>query len=166
MSITVEKERTGGFGSADDDKFSGNWRRDGPLPDTGRPERDGSNRRRFDGSSDPSVADNTGDWRSHKAPPRFPQESSTEHGPRRRGSGFSTPEQSQSAADLEETWTIGSRFKPSGQDSQPGSRFSSTRSRGDMGPPPLPDEGDWRKARPGRTSTSRASFQSSLLTYI
>ncbi|KAH8117726.1 hypothetical protein DFH11DRAFT_1723761 [Phellopilus nigrolimitatus] len=162
----AEPQRSGGFGSGDDDKFSGNWRRDGPLPDLTPQGRDGGSRRRFEGVSEPprdSASDNISDWRSSRPPSRFQPESEPV---RRRGSGFSTPSHDGEAspADTEEKWTIGGRFKPSastggGTDSQSGSRFGSLRGRGDMGPPQttVGEENNWRGGRPGRTSTSPTS---------
>jgi len=170
------KERSGfgGSGGFDDDKFASNWRRDGPLPDLPN-SREGS-RRRFDGppSRDPppsTLADNASDWRSSRAPPRAspaatPLESD-QGGPsfKRRGSGFRSQEGAASgAADAEETWTIGSKFKAStpAEGSAPGSRFGSVRGRGDMGPPKEtsspPEESDWRRPRAiSRNSTSPTS---------
>ncbi|THH10308.1 hypothetical protein EW145_g1409 [Phellinidium pouzarii] len=159
-----QKERSG-FGSGDDDKFAGNWRRDGPLPDLGSQGRDGGSRRRYEGNStEPSrdsMSDGNTDWRSNRVPPRFPIEAEVPL-VRRRGSGFSTPshEGEASPADAEEKWSIGSKFKPTtgvatGTDSQPGSRFGSMRAKGDMGPPQTPtDDSDWRKGRPARNSAS------------
>ncbi|KAH8093701.1 hypothetical protein BXZ70DRAFT_948768 [Cristinia sonorae] len=172
------KERSGfgGSGGGDDDKFASNWRRDGPLPDLNS-SRDGS-RRRFDGppSRDPppsTLADNASDWRSSRPPPRAPPSAPTEDvgGPsfKRRGSGFKSPEgppPPSGPADSEETWTIGSKFKPSApaEGGSPGSRFGSLRGRGDMGPPKEtpspPDESpsDWRRPRAiSRNSTSPTS---------
>ena len=155
-----ERERPG-FGSREEDsKFDNPWRRDGPLPDS----RD-SSRRRFDGPREdrlPSVAEGVNDWRSNK--PRAPLEA---EGPspagslRRKGAGFSA--ESAGIADSLDTWTMGSRFKPSAEEEKNG-KFGggSTRGRGDMGPPrdiPLSDEGDWRSSRRppiGRNSSSRA----------
>ena len=168
--IYLAKERTGGPGGfQDDDKFSGNWRRDGPLPSTdGGP----SGRRKYDGLSSgmgqdgpASASETVNDWRSAPRPSRAPSEA--EHGPRRKGSGFSTPDGQASPADMEDTWVIGAKFKPSHghSDSASGGRFGSLRNKGDMGPPPsnvpsVAEEGDWRSsARPrtsgGRSSTSR-----------
>lgn len=151
-----ERERGRGFGQSDDDKFAGPWRRDGPLPDLGR---DSGNRRRYDGlpsENREAVSDTNADWRSNRPPPRFPIE--TDAPPvRRRGSGFSTPthEGEASPADAEEKWTIGGKFRPSpSSDNQPGGRFGSVRGRGDMGPPPpVVDEGPWRR-KPAAGSTS------------
>ncbi|KAI0782266.1 hypothetical protein C8Q75DRAFT_504507 [Abortiporus biennis] len=165
------KERSGfGGGFDDDSKFAGNWRRDGPLPDVPS-SRDGS-RRRFEGGAGgpreppaPSLSDNASDWRSHRAPARLsPASSGTDidQGPsfKRRGSGFRSQEGGPvGAADSEETWTIGAKFKPStpSESGSPGSRFGSIRGRSDMGPPKdvisPSDEGGWRR-QPTRDSTS------------
>ncbi|THH29483.1 hypothetical protein EUX98_g4722 [Antrodiella citrinella] len=169
------KERSGfgGSGGFDDDKFASNWRRDGPLPDAPN-SRDGS-RKRFDGppSREPppsTLADNASDWRSSRAPPRpsaAPPLESDQGDPsfKRRGSGFRSQEGAPSgAADAEESWTIGSKFKPSApaEGGSPGSRFGSLRGRGDMGPPKepsvTPDESDWRRpSAVSRNSTSPTS---------
>lgn len=159
--VLLAKERPGG-GAFDDDKFSGNWRRDGPLPDLPGREggRDGS-RRKFDGigSSEAgreSASENNTDWRSNR-PTRFAAEPEVPPN-KRRGSGFSTPtpEGEVSPADTEEKWVIGGKFKPQENDSRPGSRFGSMRGKSEMGPPSaLPDDGDWRRPRPARTNTSR-----------
>ncbi|KAI0350048.1 hypothetical protein OH77DRAFT_1147064 [Trametes cingulata] len=159
------KERSGfGGGGAfeDDPKFAGNWRREGPLPDL--PSRDGS-RRRFDGPREtreppaPSLSDNASDWRSSRAAVRAPP---PENEFRRRGPGSREPPPV-GPADSEETWHIGSKFKPSApaEGERPGSRFGSLRSRGEMGPPrdaapsTVADEGDWRRPRTlSRNSTS------------
>lgn len=165
LFVHSEKERSGAFGGSDDDKFAGNWRREGPLPDLNPQGRDSSgSRRRFDGiSPEPgreSLSDTNSDWRSNR-PARFNAEPEP---PRRKGSGFSTPthEGEMSPADTEKKWTIGGKFKPSfspDTESQSGSRFGSVRGRGEMGPPPPPssvaDESDWRKPRPARNNSSR-----------
>ncbi|EAU85647.1 hypothetical protein CC1G_10919 [Coprinopsis cinerea okayama7 len=140
------KERSGfgGHGHEDDSKFDSPWRRDGPLPDL-----PGQGRRRFDPQSAeraPSITDTVSDWRSSR--PRATEPDTG--GFRRKGSGNFG---SESAADKEETWSIGSRFKPStGPSEDGGSRFGSMRSRGDFQPRESPaDEGDWRSAaRPPR----------------
>ena len=156
------KERTGAHGHADDEKFAGSWRREGPLPDLGRRERETSTRRRYEGlgsENKDTVPDNNENWRSHRAPPRFPVE--PEAPPiRRRGSGFSTPTQEGEAspADAEEKWAIGAKFKASHPpDERSGGRFGSMRGRGDMGPPPsVADEtSSWRKPRGAGGSPSR-----------
>ncbi|KAK0469949.1 putative citrate synthase [Desarmillaria tabescens] len=150
VSVAEPPKERSGFGGGDDGKFDNPWRRDGPLPDL--PSRD-SSRRRFDGprSDDrlPSVSEGPSDWRSNM--PSRPAHTQDD-GPtrRRKDPGF---EGSSGAADREDSWTIGSKFKPS-EDS--GSRFGS-RGRGDMGPPrePAGDDFDWRKSRSlGRSSTS------------
>ncbi|KAF8274833.1 hypothetical protein EI94DRAFT_1768639 [Lactarius quietus] len=150
------KERLGG-GSFEDPKFSGEWRRQGPLPD-----RD-SSRRRYDGppadrsaAAPISVSETSSDWRSNR-PVRPPPPLEPEGASRRKNSNFATD----SAADKEETWTIGGKFKPS-EDEGTGRKFGSFR-RGDMpppsGPPDSPADNDWRSGpRAGissRSSTSR-----------
>ena len=169
-----EKERAGGFGGSggDDDKFSGDWRRGGPLPEQQRSEgRDGP-RRRMEPHAEQreSASDQISDWRSAtRGPPRFPSDHEPAAPVRRRGSGISSSDpHAPSPADTEETWTIGSKFKQTsspGGENQPGSRFGSMRGRGDMGPPPAPtvsEESDWRKLRGGRNSTSRTLVLSSV----
>ncbi|PCH42616.1 hypothetical protein WOLCODRAFT_137991 [Wolfiporia cocos MD-104 SS10] len=151
------KERSGfGGGGFDDEKFASPWRREGPLPDL--PSRDGS-RRRFDGppSRDPpptSISETASDWRSStRAPVRPPPESEL----RRRSFRESAPE-THSAADTEESWSRGSKFRPAAPPAEgPGNKFG--KPRGDMGPPrdapSPPDEGDWRRPRAiSRNSTS------------
>ncbi|KAL5485734.1 TIF3 [Sanghuangporus weigelae] len=151
------KERPGFHGHAEDDKFAGSWRRDGPLPDLDR--RETSTRRRYEGlgsENRDSAPDNSNNWRSSRPPPRIPND--LEAPPvRRRGSGFSTPTHEGEAgpADTEEKWAIGSRFKPSQHsEERSGGRFGSMRGRGDMGPPPsAADEvSSWRK--PGLAGSS------------
>jgi len=151
--LVIAKERSGfgggGYGG-DDAKFAGNWRREGPLPDA--PGRDSSRRR--DGPvgerapTGPSVSDNASDWRSsrQRLPPPEPEPQ------RRKGPGLFSPD-GQSAADKEENWTIGAKFKPStngASDEGSGPKFAR---RGDMGPPAA--DSDWRSGP--RTSLSRQS---------
>lgn len=148
ISLFSAKER-GGFSSGfeDDSKFDNPWRRDGPLPDIAT-SRD-TTRRRFDGPSTdrtlPSVSEGPNDWRASTRPAR-PVDP---EGPsfKRKGAGFVTPEQA-GAADKEEVWTIGSRFKPhSGPSDDTTGKFGSVRGKSDMGPPKdIVDEGDWRNA--------------------
>jgi len=150
------KERAGFSGGApeDDSKFSGNWRRDGPLPSFGDSRE--PSRRRFEGQPGerqpppPSVSDDVSDWRSSRplskgAEPEAPPA-------HRRGSGFSNLEGQAGAADKEEHWTMGSRFKPSAPEESTQGKFGSVpRGRFDS----APDEGDWRARRaPGGTSPS------------
>jgi len=170
------KERSGfgGTGGFDDDaKFAGPWRRDGPLSDLPS-SRDGD-RRRYDGPSagrepreaaPPSLSETASDWRSSRAPVRpstaASLDSDTNAPPFKRRSTFREggPPGQASAADNEESWTRGAKFKPSAPTEEgPGSRFGSVRSRGDMGPPQdgptPPDESDWRRPRAiSRNSTS------------
>ncbi|KZT02895.1 uncharacterized protein LAESUDRAFT_729671 [Laetiporus sulphureus 93-53] len=155
----------GGHGGFDDEKFAGNWRREGPLPPDLSSSREGPHRR-YEGPSgrEPpptSVSDTASDWRSSS---RGPVRSSTassfeseagEQGFRRRSNFREGPVTS---ADTEEKWTIGGKFKPSVSEG-PGSRFGSMRGRGDMGPPRdvpnPPEESDWRRPRAiSRNSTS------------
>ncbi|TDL25479.1 hypothetical protein BD410DRAFT_784469 [Rickenella mellea] len=154
-----QKERAGGFGSNDDDKFASNWRRDGPLPDRNDGRDGGRPGRRFEGGAPsdaaPSASETVNDWRSSRGPPKFPTEAEPPAN-RRRGSGFSTPEGQASAADQEETWTIGAKFKPSaGGEAERGGRFGSMGRKGDMGPPPpaLGEDSDWRSSSRPRPST-------------
>lgn len=156
------KERSGGLGGFEDDsKFSGPWRRDGPLPDL-RDSRD-SSRRRFEGERQPppsSLSDNNSDWRSTSRPLQPPRTSSGDSDGRpQRRSGFGGGD-STSGADGD-NWTIGSRFKPS-EDTPPPSGGGSKLSGGfGTRPPAPPDEGDWRKSRPissrGSTSPSQST---------
>ena len=130
----------------DSSKFEGPWRRDGPLPDI--PERE-SSRRRFDGvpSLDRTAAsDQSSDWRSNRV--RAPEPEAPPF--KRKGPGFPISHSGQ--ADKEETWSIGSKFKPS-DDSRTGN--PRTRETG-------VDEPDWRSsARPksvGRHDGSRTYY--------
>lgn len=159
-----ERERSNFSHREDDSKFDTPWRRDGPLPDLSN-SRD-SSRRRFDGPREerlPTVSESASDWRSNK--PRAPVPESDE-GPspagsmRRKGTGFST--ESAGQADSADTWTMGSKFRPSTEDerNEKDGKFGSLRGRSDMGPPrdPPSDEGDWRggnrKSAFGRNSSS------------
>lgn len=161
---TCYKAKNSGFGPSSEDnaKFDSPWRRDGPLPDLPN-SRDGP-RRRFDGppgdrSERPvAVSDGVDQWRSSR-PLRTTAESEAPSF-KRKGSGFNTPDAG--AADKDENWSIGSKFKAAG----PEEGMGKPRPRGDMGPPKeLPsDEGDWRSARPAkplggpRASISRMCF--------
>jgi translation initiation factor 4B len=160
------KERAG-FGGSEDPKFSGEWRRQGPLPDLDS--RD-SSRRRNDGppSDRPSgVSETSRDWRSNRPsrPPLAPESEA----PRRKNSAFVGSEGG-GAADREETWTIGGKFKPS-EDDGPGRKFGSNRGRGDMGPPSSippesPADNDWRSGpRAGLSSHSSTSRKSIILPF-
>ncbi|KAI0049004.1 RNA-binding domain-containing protein [Auriscalpium vulgare] len=171
VSVAEPPKERGGFGGgfgADDSKFDGEWRRQGPLPDL--PERD-SSRRRFDGPPaggdrgerpPANASDSISDWRSSK--PRAPPPEAEP--PRRKGTGFFASDNA-GAADREDSWTKGSKFKPStDEDGASGRKFGGGfRARGDMGPPPESghdNEGDWRSApRPGFASRSSTSPNSS-----
>jgi len=166
MNISA-KERAG-FGGLEDPKFAGEWRRQGPLPDLGS--RDSSNRR-YDGppgdrqSAPTSVSDTSGDWRSSRpSRPAPPPES--EGAAKRKNSAFGS--ESGGAADREETWTIGGKFKPSEDEGQ-GRKFGTNRARGDMGPPSSvppdsPADTDWRSGpRAGFSSRSSTSRESVIL---
>lgn len=168
-NVFIAKER-GGFGGGfeDDTKFDSPWRRDGPLPDL--PGGREAPRRRFEGSPSgdkppPSVAEGADQWRSSR-PSRLaaaPEPDSSI--PKRKGSGFSTPEGQSGRADTEEKWSKGSKFTPSTNDDA-GSKFGGGfKGRSDMGPPKeisapsIVEESDWRSSsRPRpitRGSTSR-----------
>jgi translation initiation factor 4B len=146
------KERSG---SSEDSKFENPWRRDGPLST-----RDSSRRPHEapPGERHPArLADETSDWRSSRANRAVESE-----GPpfKRKGSGFAPSDGQLATADKEDTWSIGSKFRPSTDGSHDeAQKFASIRAKGDMGPPKeIPsDEPDWRSARPkpARGSVSR-----------
>ncbi|KAL1745395.1 hypothetical protein HDZ31DRAFT_73558 [Schizophyllum fasciatum] len=151
------KERSGfGGGFEDDAKFDNPWRRDKPPPsaDVRGDSRDRDpSQRRFEAAS--AVSDSVSAWRSAK--PRGSPTAGDDgaRAPRRTGFGFG--DGAAGAADAEESWSRGARFRPSQPstpaEEHPPSRFGSR--RGDMGPPREPsDEGEWRRARPPRGSTS------------
>lgn len=152
------KERPGFSGAIpeDDTKFSGNWRREGPLPSLGESRE--SSRRRIDGqpgerpSPLPSVSDEASDWRSSRPISKVvePEAPPT----RRRGSGFSITEGQAGAADREEHWTMGSRFKPSSPEESAHGKFGSIKGKHEpVHARDSPDEGDWRTRKaPGGTS--------------
>ncbi|TFK40088.1 hypothetical protein BDQ12DRAFT_680318 [Crucibulum laeve] len=156
------KERSGFGGLEDDAKFDNPWRRDGPLPDV--PASRDSSRRRFDSSTGerslPGVSEGPNDWRSSR-----PSRSSEPEIPsfKRKTPGFIPQDGQASAADKEEVWSIGSKFKPAAPtmvEDSTGSKFGSSRGKSDMGPPKesVNEESDWRSsARPrpiARTSIS------------
>ncbi|KAF5375611.1 hypothetical protein D9757_008541 [Collybiopsis confluens] len=153
------KERSGGgFGGSDDSKFDNPWRRDGPLPDSSRD----SSRRRFDGprserpESLPSVSENASEWRSSRPRGPVPEPETPTGSMRKKNIGFGSD--NAGAADREDVWSKGSKFKPT-EESTSVNRFGS-KARGDMGPPrdPVPEESDWRnssRSRPfGRDNSS------------
>ncbi|KAL0954715.1 hypothetical protein HGRIS_003668 [Hohenbuehelia grisea] len=143
----AEPPKEHGRDAEDSGKFDNPWRRDGPLPDRG----DGrdSSRRRYDSTTErapppPSMAEDASQWRSARS--TRPSEPEV---PKRRGPGFGVG--SSGAADAEETWSIGNKFKPSApSEDGGGSRFGSMRGRGDMGPPKdvSVGESDWRRPKP------------------
>ncbi|KAJ3854446.1 hypothetical protein EV368DRAFT_63290 [Lentinula lateritia] len=160
VSVAEAPKERSGFGGNDDSKFDNPWRRDGPLPDVSS-SRD-SSRRRFDGPRPdplPSVSEDANDWRSSRPRAALP-ESETPSGPmRKKPIGFGSD--NSGAADRDEVWSKGSKFKPAEEreNAVPANRFGSGRGRGDMGPPrdPVPEESDWRsssRARPARDNTS------------
>ncbi|KAF7978852.1 hypothetical protein HWV62_44667 [Athelia sp. TMB] len=167
------KERGFGGGFEDDAKFDNPWRRDGPLPDLpGAGDRDAP-RRRFDGpggGAPPSVAEGVDQWRSSR-PSRLSAGPDLEPPTRRKGPGFATPEGQVGMADTEEKWSKGSKFTPSTNEDNAGSRFGSGfKGRSDMAPPREPaapsvaeGESDWRSSsrpRPvarGSTSPSNST---------
>lgn len=142
----------GGPGGFDDDaKFDGPWRREGPLPDL-KDSRD-SSRRRFEGDRQPppsGLSDNNNDWRSTSRPLVSSRTHSGDSDARpQKRSGFGGGDPTPGADG--DTWTIGSKFRPS-EDIPPqssgGSRFGTRQAA-------PPDEGDWRRNRPiSRGSTS------------
>ena len=159
--IAIEAKERSGFGASEDNaKFENPWRRDGPLPDL--PHSRDPSRRRFDGPSNsdrqtPSASDTLDQWRSNKS-----LKASEPDAPpfRRKASGFVAPESQAGAADKEDVWTIGSRFKPSdGAAEETSGRSVTHRTRSDMGPPKeLPsDEGDWRSSARIQKPNTRGS---------
>ncbi|KAH7884566.1 hypothetical protein F5I97DRAFT_2074849 [Phlebopus sp. FC_14] len=142
------KERPAFAASEDESKFSGNWRREGPISTIGD-SRD-SSRRRFDGPPlerappPPSISDEVSDWRSSRPLPKHPEPEAPSV--RRRGSGFSTPEAG--AADREETWSLGNKFKPTAPEELPHGKFGSSRGKYEsVNVRDGPEETDWRSSR-------------------
>ena len=187
-----DRDRFGsGGGGFDDDKFMGNWRREGPLPSSeplprGGPRggsgfgfRDGpaagddeGPRRgaRFTTSTDTDRErerpELNGDWRNSRGPMPPPPEREREV---RRGFGAL---ESSGAADAEETWTKGSKFRPSPSGSDSGSvgrKFGSgftersgTGTGSGTATPAVAEEGDWRsRARPALSTQRQSSFEQS-----
>jgi hypothetical protein len=138
------------------------------LPDS----RD-SSRRRFDGPPSgerptPSLSESPNDWRSNRAPRlSLPETETPSSSFKRKGSGFSTVDGQTVAMSKDESWTIGSKFKPAPggpPEDTNGNKFGSLRGKSDMGPPkePLAEDADWRmstRPRPvPRNSVSRESW--------
>ncbi|KAG6369391.1 hypothetical protein JVT61DRAFT_14923 [Boletus reticuloceps] len=156
VSVAEPPKEKPGFGGAvldDDSKFSGNWRREGPLPSFGDSRE--SSRRRLDGQPgerplpSSTMSDEANDWRSSRLSTVIEPEA-----PRRKGSGFSITEGQVGVADREEHWTIGGKFKPSapeesGKSGSVRSKYESVHARD------APDDGDWRARKAlGGTSPS------------
>ncbi|KAJ3744237.1 hypothetical protein DFH05DRAFT_1460366 [Lentinula detonsa] len=149
VSVAEAPKERPSYGGNDDSKFDNPWRRDGPLPDLSS-SRD-SSRRRFDGPRPeplPSVSEDASDWRSNRSRAALPEPETPTGSMRKKTMGFGSD--SSGAADREDVWTKGSKFKPSEErePALPTSRFGSARGRGDMGPPrdPVPEESDWRSS--------------------
>ena len=159
LNPALAKERAGfgGAGPEDDSKFSGNWRREGPLPSFGDSHE--SSRRRFDsqpGERPPpsGVSDEASDWRSSR--PLSKVAESEAPSARRRGSGFSITEGQAGAADREEHWTLGSRFKPSAPEESVHGKLGSVKGKPEsIHARDAPDEGDWRAPRRAPGGSSR-----------
>ncbi|KAN0093105.1 hypothetical protein V8E55_003889 [Tylopilus felleus] len=137
----------------DDSKFSGNWRRDGPLPSFGESRE--SSRRRFDGQAGerpaPNVSDDVSDWRSSRPLSKVVEPEAPPA--RRKGSGFSVTEGQTGAADKEEHWTMGSKFKASSPEESAHGKLGSIKGARDTH-----DESDWRARRaPGGTSPTSST---------
>lgn len=145
-TLSLAKER-GGLGGAfeDDVKFESNWRREGPLPDLPGDSRGDPSRRRFEGERPPppsGVSDGASDWRSAgRAPVRVPSGDSE---PRVKRMGFGGTDTTPGAADAEQTWSKGSKFKPSAPaEEAPGSKFGGGFKRTEA--PAQQEESDWRR---------------------
>jgi translation initiation factor 4B len=150
VSVAEPPKERSGFGGNDDSKFDSPWRRDGPLPDRDHD----SSRRRFDGPRPeplPSVSENAGDWRSSRPRAAVPEPETPTGSMRKKTIGFGSD--NAGAADREDNWSKGSKFKPAEESAPPAGRFGS-RGRGDMGPPrdPAPEESDWRGSSRTRPS--------------
>ncbi|KAF8638184.1 hypothetical protein AX17_002381 [Amanita inopinata Kibby_2008] len=131
------KERSNLGGNEDSSKFDGPWRREGPLPDI--PERE-TPRRKLDGISSHergAASESSNDWRANRN--RISEAEATSF--KQKGSGFSTPSIHSSVADKEETWMIGSKFKPS--EDAPGRGAPRTRTDPKE---TAADEPDWRSS--------------------
>ncbi|KDQ59215.1 hypothetical protein JAAARDRAFT_33951 [Jaapia argillacea MUCL 33604] len=160
VSVAEPPKERAGFGGGDDDtKFANPWRRDGPLPDI--PDSRDSSRRRVDSQADrPSaVSDSAAAWRSSR-PARLSTGEADAPSFKRRGSGFLAGDGGPGAAESEDHWAIGSKFKPSAEEGG-GSRFGSLRGRGDMAPPrespTHQEDNDWRTSSRPRPITRNSS---------
>ncbi|KDQ13467.1 hypothetical protein BOTBODRAFT_33485 [Botryobasidium botryosum FD-172 SS1] len=154
VRVSVAEPQRGG----DDDKFSGNWRRDGPLPSAppsrfgDRPSGPGGPRGGPMEGADPGVAETSSDWRSNRPtrPPPPPERGGDRMGPSSRGgSGFGAVH----APDTEEPWSIGSKFKPSPSPASEGGEkrgmFGARKSElGRDASVPRDEPSDWRRRDP------------------
>jgi translation initiation factor 4B len=152
VSVAEPQRGSSGGGLDDDSKFDNPWRRDGPLPEREGPRRRAEGAERSERPT--TVSDNADQWRS--ARPRAPIDS--EPPPfRRKSSGFGPAEGVTGAADREDTWVMGSKFKASGADSPDetasGSKYGGVRrSEPSRDNPAVQEDSDWRKSRPNSTS--------------
>ncbi|CAG7851942.1 SubName: Full=Uncharacterized protein {ECO:0000313/EMBL:CCA66644.1} [Serendipita indica DSM 11827] len=161
------EDRRGGFGgSRGFDRSGGNRFGDSGEGDKDRGERMGfGSKFQSREPAPPSIAEETSDWRSTmKAPAPPPQQDRGSRmgdhfgadGARRRGSGAGGPRGYDSPklgpADLEEKWTIGSRFKPSqpSPEREGGAPSFTRKFSNATRPEPQPDASDevqdWRSA--------------------
>ena len=163
---TIAKDRLSSYDGVpgDETKFEAPWRREGSLSET-RDVREP--RRRYEGLPHGdralTLSDDIHDWRSTR-PPRLPDAETSQT--RKKVSGFFTSESQTGNSDKEDTWTIGSRFRPSSEEaSLSGTKSGSLKGRdlhqaGD--PAPNTEEGDWRSStrlKPSpRGSASRPSI--------
>lgn len=145
-----QKNSSMGGGFDDDSKFDSPWRRDGPLPDREAP------RGRMDAGEraerTPSASEHVDQWRSSKT--RAPVESDAPPF-RRRASGFGGADSPSGAADREDSWSMGSKFKPSNNPEDtttaPVQRINNAR----RGPEAsVGEDSDWRRSRPGNATAS------------
>lgn len=151
LILLIEKNSSMGGGFDDDSKFDSPWRRDGPLPDREAP------RGRMDAGEraerTPSASEHVDQWRSSKT--RAPVESDAPPF-RRRASGFGGADSPSGAADREDSWSMGSKFKPSNNPEDtttaPVQRINNAR----RGPEAsVGEDSDWRRSRPGNATASR-----------
>ncbi|KAF9516930.1 hypothetical protein BS47DRAFT_1371539 [Hydnum rufescens UP504] len=170
ISVAEPPKERGGF---DDDRFAGPWRREGPLPPlpssssrSHTTERSGfgsgfSSRPSVEAEgAAPHLAELNNDWRSNR--PTRPPPSERSPPPPRRPSG--PPDGPPHPAHVEQTWTIGSKFKPSvPAETVPERRTLFGGRRGDTpaGAGESPEEiSDWR-ATPRRTVSHTGSTRGS-----
>lgn len=153
------KERLSSYNTSEDSsKFDNPWRRDGPLPDLPNsrdlPRRKGEGQGQGPPERLSNISDGVNDWRSQRSSKVLEPEV-----PKRKGSGFLNPESSN--ADKGDTWTIGSKFKPSSTEEGQGSKFGGPRAKPET-THSAADEGDWRGAprtRPAARSNASRKWQ-------